>query len=80
MENPKLFSNLYGKNYIEIMDSVPNWQVCGYGFKGWNDPYPTMNKTNSFIFYTYEFILAIDSDGNMSIFRRSTKQWSSIAK
>ena len=78
METPRLFDNLYGKSFIDIMDSVPNYHSCGYGFKGWNDPCPTNNKSDSFIFYSYGYVLAIDVNGKLSLFKRSTKAWSSI--
>ena len=78
MQNPRLFDNLYGKTWQEIMDSVPNWQVCGYGFKGWNDPVKTPNGGNVYTFYTHSSILAITDDGKIYICTRDTLSWKKI--
>ena len=77
MQYPRLFDNLYGKSNSEIMNSVPNWQVCGLGFKGWNDPV-SINSRNCLVFYTKGNILAIADDGDMYKCTSDNYTWTKI--
>lgn len=60
------------------MSSVPNWQVCGFGFKGWNDAYPVKEGVSAFVFYTKAAMIGITLLGEIFLFNAGDSEWTKL--